>query len=142
MQKLTYKEMLQHPEWQKKRLEVLSAHKFACEQCHGADTQLHVHHGYYDNSIKLWEYDLEHLHCLCSVCHDEAHKLTINLMKQVSADDIFKTSIGIGACLSFFTELGLNLQVASADHAQYPEINATLLEKYRIFKEQYGSEDG
>ena len=63
-------------------------------------------------------------------------------MKQISADDIFKTSMGIDACLSFFSELGMNLQVEAAGLAQFPEINATLLEKYRIFKEQYGSEDG
>ncbi len=29
----------------------------------------HIHHGYYQNNLKIWEYDNETLWCLCEDCH-------------------------------------------------------------------------
>jgi len=86
---MNYQEMLKHPKWQKKRLEILEYHGFACENCHNPDKQLHVHHGYYDNSLKLWEYDNETLHCYCSECHKEAHRLLLDLYKKIASEADF-----------------------------------------------------
>lgn len=33
MKKMTYTEQLQHPNWQRKRLEVMEAAEFSCELC-------------------------------------------------------------------------------------------------------------
>lgn len=69
MDKQTYSELLRHPLWQRKRLEVLEAHQFTCECCQSKDKTLHVHHGYYEKGCMPWEYPNESLHCLCEDCH-------------------------------------------------------------------------
>lgn len=67
--KSTYYELLKHPKWQKKRLEILEAANFECECCGGKDKTLHVHHKYYKKGLKPWEYPDHSLLCLCEDCH-------------------------------------------------------------------------
>ncbi|KKK80276.1 hypothetical protein LCGC14_2825120, partial [marine sediment metagenome] len=71
----TYWELLKHPNWQKKRLEVLEAHKFECQECGENDVTLHVHHSYYEKGCKPWEYPSHSLWCLCEKCHQRIEKL-------------------------------------------------------------------
>lgn len=71
----TYSEMLENPRWQKKRLSVLEAAGFKCEQCGSADKTLHVHHLYYAKGKKPWEYPDCLLRCLCKDCHATAEAL-------------------------------------------------------------------
>lgn len=68
---MTYKEQLAHPEWQKKRLYILERDKFTCQICLDTETQLHIHHQYYDKTFKTlaWEYPDYSYKTLCSDCH-------------------------------------------------------------------------
>lgn len=73
MKKLTYMEQLQHPNWQRKRLEVMNAAGFVCELCGDKDTMLQVHHRRYVKGRMAWEYEAGELQCLCKKCHGESH---------------------------------------------------------------------
>lgn len=71
--KLTYKEQLLHPNWQRKRLEMLAASNWKCSGCGGTDTTLHVHHKRYIKGRMAWEYDIYELIVLCEKCHATEH---------------------------------------------------------------------
>jgi hypothetical protein len=74
MSGLTYREQLRRPEWQKKRLEVLEAHGWACASCEAKDKMLHVHHRRYIKGRMAWDYPNENFDALCEDCHLEAHQ--------------------------------------------------------------------
>lgn len=69
----TYAEKLKDPRWQKKRLEVLEAAGFACQNCYDSESTLHVHHKAYFKGREPWEYDKEQLAVLCESCHEDHH---------------------------------------------------------------------
>lgn len=73
MQKLTYSEQLRHPNWQRRRLEILESADFACEKCGTHERQLHVHHRRYIKGRMAWDYGDVDLECLCSECHGAEH---------------------------------------------------------------------
>lgn len=64
---MTYLEKLQHPKWQKKRLEVLSRDNFTCKFCSDKESTLHVHHYKYNGNP--WDANLDDLETLCCDCH-------------------------------------------------------------------------
>jgi hypothetical protein len=66
-----YSDLLKHPKWQKKRLEILEQHNFQCKECGDSESTLHVHHGYYEKDKDPWDYPDYSLHCLCENCHEE-----------------------------------------------------------------------
>lgn len=72
--KSTYWEKLKDPRWQKKRLEILSLHEFACQDCGSTEDTLHVHHPYYEKNKEPWDYDEDVLMCVCENCHQSAHQ--------------------------------------------------------------------
>lgn len=72
---MNFFDQYKHPEWQKKRLEVLSLREFTCQWCGAKDKQLHVHHPYYHKEKMVWEYSASLLQCLCDDCHEVAHDL-------------------------------------------------------------------
>lgn len=74
----TYSALLRHPKWQKKRLEILDRDNFVCQICGDTETTIHVHHRYYKNGKKPWEYDNRALVALCENCHEHE---TENLKK-------------------------------------------------------------
>jgi hypothetical protein len=73
MVKKSYFEKLKDPRWQKKRLEVLSHHEFACQKCGDSESPLHVHHKEYFKDRDPWDYELDQLTVLCDSCHEEFH---------------------------------------------------------------------
>lgn len=73
MTKMTYTEQLKHPNWQRKRLEVLGEADFQCENCLAADQTLHVHHRRYIKGRMAWEYENQELQVLCHKCHSDEH---------------------------------------------------------------------
>lgn len=73
--KLTYAEQLKHPNWQKKRLKVLDASGFECQDCGAKDETLHVHHKRYVKGRMAWEYGRQELACLCESCHEKSHEI-------------------------------------------------------------------
>lgn len=65
-----YQELLNHPKWQRKRLEIMQRDDFKCAICHDDETTLHVHHKKYNNGNKPWEYTNDLLITLCKHCHN------------------------------------------------------------------------
>lgn len=67
---MTYSEQLKHPKWQRKRLEIFERDNYTCLLCKSNENQLSVHHGFYMNTFKLWDYPNESLFTLCIECHN------------------------------------------------------------------------
>lgn len=80
----TFKEQYKHPNWQKRRLEMLERAHFACSVCEDTETTLHVHHKQYFTGRKPWEYSDDELVVLCEYCHAEAHA-NMDALKSVLA---------------------------------------------------------
>ena len=80
----SYYELLKHPKWQKKRLEILRRANFECENCGADEITLHVHHTYYEKGCAPWEYPDESLQCLCEKCHRETQDLASSLKRHMS----------------------------------------------------------
>lgn len=70
---MNYKDQLKHPQWQRKRLEILNRDDFTCQYCEDKETELHVHHKIYKNGKKAWEYPLSDYVSMCSYCHESIH---------------------------------------------------------------------
>lgn len=75
---MSYQDLLKHPNWQKKRLEVMDRAGFRCQECGENEKCLHVHHKNYINGNKPWEYSLANFLCLCEDCHNKKHGKEIN----------------------------------------------------------------
>lgn len=75
MTKMTYAEQLKHPNWQRKRLEMLQAADWTCELCCAKEETLHVHHKHYVKGRMPWEYERAELVVLCEECHDTQHEV-------------------------------------------------------------------
>jgi len=83
---MNYKELLKHPKWQKKRLEIMERDNWKCIGCHAEDKTLHVHHEIYFKGKKPWEYDEKHLKTYCLDCHKDYHDV-MDLYKSQSFGD-------------------------------------------------------
>ena len=81
---MKYHDQLKHPEWQKKRLEVMDYCGFECQLCGDKDTQLNVHHPFYRRGAMIWQYAKEELQCLCEKCHKEAHAIDEKIKKELA----------------------------------------------------------
>lgn len=66
---MTYAEKLQHPKWQRRRLDILTRDNFSCQLCSDTETSLHIHHKYYESNCEVWEYPDEALITYCKHCH-------------------------------------------------------------------------
>lgn len=73
MKKTTYYQKLQHPNWQRKRLEIMQRDNFTCALCNDKETQLHVHHVTYEKNTDPWDYSIWNLVTICRNCHDTLH---------------------------------------------------------------------
>lgn len=76
MTSMTYREQLLHPNWQRKRLEIMQRDDFHCRMCGDDETTLHVHHKQYVKGRMAWEYPNEELVTLCEECHEVMHEQT------------------------------------------------------------------
>ena len=73
MTKMSYRDQLLHPNWQRKRLEVMSAADWKCQRCGDGTQTLHAHHKEYRRGALAWEYQADELECLCCHCHALEH---------------------------------------------------------------------
>lgn len=64
-----YGELLKHPKWQRRRLEIMQRDNFTCQVCLDTETELQVHHKKYINGLQPWEYEDSYLITLCNNCH-------------------------------------------------------------------------
>jgi hypothetical protein len=70
---MTYREKLEDPRWQRRRLEFLSVKNWKCERCGATHLRLDVHHKCYRKAREPWEYGDDELECICKNCHAEEH---------------------------------------------------------------------
>ena len=69
-----YATALQHPKWQKKRLEIFQRDLWRCKECGDTETMLHVHHLRYLCKFP-WNELSKNLISLCTNCHKKKHKI-------------------------------------------------------------------
>jgi hypothetical protein len=69
VKKFEYSELLKHPKWQRKRLEIMQRDDFKCCLCNDEETTLNVHHKKYMNGNSPWEYDDNNFITVCEDCH-------------------------------------------------------------------------
>lgn len=99
----TYWELLKHPQWQRKRLEVLTRSNFSCENCGATDKTLNVHHSYYEKGKKPWEYQADTLQSLCEDCHKDAQDWMTLLHRQIGSmpldeqEELYGVALGMAA---------------------------------------------
>lgn len=67
-----YSELLRHPFWQRRRLEIFNRDNFTCRKCLDKESNLQIHHLYYIATHKPWDYPDEALITLCELCHTKA----------------------------------------------------------------------
>jgi hypothetical protein len=87
MPNLTYSEQLKHPNWQRKRLEVLAAASWECANCGDTEMTLHVHHRRYVKGRMAWEYEAHEMQALCQSCHAQKHEQRELLERLLSTGD-------------------------------------------------------
>lgn len=102
----TYWEMLKHPKWQRKRLEILERDAFTCQDCGSSTNTLHVHHTYYERKLKPWDYPNESLRTLCETCHESAQDDMTQMQRALVTVDSssLKTVIGYAAATGTLME--------------------------------------
>jgi hypothetical protein len=77
--KQAYLDKLKNPKWQKKRLEIMNRDNFKCRCCGDTETNLNVHHIYYNSLNKNpWDYSDNLLITICDKCHKKEHEIDIN----------------------------------------------------------------
>lgn len=79
-----YQAMLRDPRWQKRRLEILSAHEFKCDECGDTKHELQVHHCWYTKGSAPWEYEDACYRVLCNGHHEQWHDNKAELDQAVS----------------------------------------------------------
>lgn len=70
-----YVAKLRNPLWQKRRLEILEAANWACEDCGTKDQELQVHHCAYIPDAEPWEHTRSELMACCDSCHKRRQRL-------------------------------------------------------------------
>jgi HNH endonuclease len=103
--KLSYGEQLKHPNWQRRRLEMLSAAEFECQSCGDKEKMLHVHHRRYFKGRMAWEYTDDELQVLCKDCHAEQHDI----------EDLFKSVLAAGESMGYGQAVVLGLVAGYLD---------------------------
>lgn len=81
---MNYAQQIKHPNWQKKRLEVLEKWDFTCQCCGAKEDELNIHHPLYKKGALIWQYEWHELQCLCVKCHKDAHAVDEKLKKMIA----------------------------------------------------------
>ena len=74
MSNKTYSEKLRDPRWQQKRLKVMERDQFTCRDCGDSESELQVHHCFYEKGGP-WETADNLLLTLCSECHSDRQEV-------------------------------------------------------------------
>ena len=85
---MEYWQLLKNPLWQQKRLEMLTAAGWECQNCGGKDSELQVHHKQYFKGKNPWEYENDQLEVLCRECHSVEHQSIQNIKEIISLSDV------------------------------------------------------
>lgn len=95
--KPTYREKLQDPRWQEKRLRVMESAGFKCEKCGSRERNLQVHHNQNQKGLEPWEYSNDDLELLCDYCHKYQHRQQADLIRKIKQAGISYEML-IGLC--------------------------------------------
>lgn len=90
---MNYAQQIKHPNWQKKRLEVLEAHNFECENCGSKEEELHVHHPFYKRGAMIWQYETDELQSLCHKCHKDVHAKDEEIKQLLANRNTYKEEV-------------------------------------------------
>jgi hypothetical protein len=127
----TYSEKLQDPEWQKKRLLILSRDSFTCLLCGDKNTTLHVHHKEYLPGRKPWEYEDDNFQTLCKHCHLVSEKVKAFSDYVIAVNKRYDPAIEAYVLMTVvFTHTGIEL-ILYTYSPKYDELNTAV-----IFSEQ------
>ena len=134
---MTYQEQIKHPKWQKKRLEVLEANNFTCQQCGRTDMELHVHHTMYKKGASAWEYEISELKCYYKDCHKVDHDISALISKLLAGMSLESKSRVLGYADSFYSESfscnGPNYQIGFMDGLRSDNTRLqAIIEKVRL----------
>ena len=67
--------------WYRRRDQIVRRDGYLCRRCESAE-RLHVHHLFYIDDHKPWEYEQDALITYCQTCHDEAHLAAIEVRNE------------------------------------------------------------
>lgn len=81
--KTSHPELLNHPNWHKKKLEILEKSGFECINCRSKEKTLDVYHSYYEKKLKPWEYPENSLYCLCGECYKKSRNIITLIKRQL-----------------------------------------------------------
>ena len=70
----TYAQLLKKPAWILMRKSIIQSDKNRCAKCGIITDNLQVHHLYYIDKHKPWQYDKKALITLCGDCHRKVHE--------------------------------------------------------------------
>lgn len=79
----SYARLLSEPEWNTFRNAVFANKEKACQVCRRTDKVLQVHHIFYEQDRKPWEYEMDEVMLLCEDCHRGMHEQLKNFRKFV-----------------------------------------------------------
>jgi hypothetical protein len=83
LQSNTYSALLRTNEWSDYAQGIRKSRNNACECCRRGGVQTHVHHIFYDSTLKPWEHNPDDVVLLCSGCHKELHEQLKNFRRHV-----------------------------------------------------------
>lgn len=89
---MNYSEKLKSPKWQKKRLQILERDDFTCIICGDIESELHVHHRWYEKDTDPWDYPDVVYQTLCKSCHERVKKESREKLKKEVEEIINKLS--------------------------------------------------
>lgn len=101
--------MLKDPRWQKRKTEILSRDNFTCQLCGDTENTLHVHHKYYLDNHKSWEYGDNALITLCEDCHSWVHE---------NGNEVYEAPIKVGDTIYY-------------EHSDYDDYGIVFFVNYR-----------
>ena len=80
-----YQRLLRNPLWQKRRLDVLNAANWRCQDagCSNSEVPLEIHHCYYLYGKKPWDYPSDAFLALCEQCHEKRQQLERDIKLQL-----------------------------------------------------------
>lgn len=103
---MNYEEQLKTEEWKEKRMTIIYRDMGMCQHCMSSKN-LDVHHKYYLEGKKAWEYPDAALLTLCRSCHENVHKWHKVPTKQTSLDIALERLVSVAKNVRSFCQSAL-----------------------------------